>query len=79
MLVLTRAVGDRIVIGGTVVVTVLYCRGGRIRLGIEAPEDVAVVREEILVGPASPVRWRRRVEGSRRPARLPKLVNKHSR
>jgi carbon storage regulator len=48
MLVLTRRVNERIVIGDDVTVTVLEVRGDQVRLGIEAPRDVKVFREEVL-------------------------------
>jgi len=48
MLVLSRKVGERIHIGNDVIVTVLSVRGGRIRLGIEAPEGVHIKRHELL-------------------------------
>ena len=48
MLVLTRRVHERIVIGDDVTVTVLEVRGDQVRLGIEAPRDVKVFREEVL-------------------------------
>jgi carbon storage regulator CsrA len=48
VLVLTRKVNERIVIGDDVVVTVLEVRGDQVRLGIEAPRDVKVFREEVL-------------------------------
>jgi carbon storage regulator len=48
MLVLTRKVGERLVIGGSVVVEVLEVRGGRVRFGIQAPQGVTVLREELL-------------------------------
>jgi len=48
MLVLTRRVNERIVIGDDVTVTVLEVRGDQVRLGIEAPRDVKVLREEVL-------------------------------
>ena len=48
MLVLSRRIGERIVIGGDVVVTVLGTRGTQVRLGVEAPDSVGVWREEIL-------------------------------
>jgi carbon storage regulator len=48
MLVLSRKVGERIVLGGRVVVTVVAMRGSRIVLGVEAPPDVSVWREEII-------------------------------
>ena len=47
MLILTRKIGERLVIGDDVVVSVLGCRGNQVRLGIEAPRDVSVHREEI--------------------------------
>jgi carbon storage regulator len=48
MLVLTRRVNERIVIGDDVTVTVLEVRGDQVRLGIDAPRDVRVFREEVL-------------------------------
>jgi len=48
MLVLTRRVNERIVIGDDVTVTVLEVRGDQVRIGIEAPRDVKVFREEVL-------------------------------
>jgi carbon storage regulator len=47
MLVLSRKKGERIHIGECVVLTVLDLRNGRVRLGIEAPEDVVLLREEV--------------------------------
>ena len=47
MLVLSRKAGERITIGEAVVVTVLRLSNGRVKLGIAAPADVAVVRTEI--------------------------------
>ncbi|MGZ4677304.1 MAG: carbon storage regulator CsrA [Acidimicrobiia bacterium] len=48
MLVLTRKISERIVIGEDVVVTVLEVRGDQVRVGIEAPREVKVFREEVL-------------------------------
>jgi carbon storage regulator len=48
MLVLTRRRGERIIIDGNVTVEVLDVRGDQVRLGITAPKDVAVHRQEIL-------------------------------
>jgi carbon storage regulator len=48
VLVLTRRIGESITIGDDVVVTVLEVRGGQVRLGIEAPPEVTLVRSEIL-------------------------------
>ena len=49
MLVLTRKVGESIVISETIRVTVLQAANGRIRLGIEAPPEVKVLREELTM------------------------------
>jgi carbon storage regulator len=48
MLILTRRVGETLKIGDDIEVTVLGLRGGQVRMGINAPRDVAVHREEIL-------------------------------
>ena len=47
MLILTRRVGETLVIGNNITVTMLGIRGNQARLGIEAPKDVSVHREEI--------------------------------
>lgn len=47
MLVLTRRIGEKLVIGRNIVVHVLQVQGERVRIGIEAPRDVSVNREEI--------------------------------
>ena len=47
MLVLTRTVGEKIVIDGNIHVTVVAVKGNKVRLGIEAPDDVRVDREEV--------------------------------
>jgi len=47
MLVLSRKQDDRIVIGGEITVTVVEIRKGRVKLGISAPPEVAVNRQEI--------------------------------
>ena len=47
MLILTRRHGEAIVVGGDVVITVLGARGQQIRIGIEAPKSVKVLREEV--------------------------------
>ena len=47
MLILTRKVGEAIIINNDVKVTVLSVEGNQIRLGIDAPKEVAVHREEI--------------------------------
>lgn len=47
MLVLTRKVGETIVIANDIVVTVLEIRGGQVRLGVEAPREVSILRSEV--------------------------------
>jgi carbon storage regulator len=47
MLILTRRVGEHLMIGDDIVVTVLNVQGKNIRIGIRAPRDVAVHREEV--------------------------------
>jgi carbon storage regulator len=49
MLVLTRKVGERIVIDNRIVVEVLQVKGNRIRLGIEAPAGATILRQELLL------------------------------
>ncbi len=47
MLILTRRVGESLMIGDNVNVTVLGVKGNQVRIGVNAPKDVAVHREEI--------------------------------
>jgi carbon storage regulator len=47
MLVLSRKPGDTVVIDGSIKVTVIELRGNMVRLGVEAPRDVRVRREEL--------------------------------
>ena len=60
MLVLTRKIGESIRIGNDVTVQVLAIRGGQVRIGLTAPSDVRIFREEIF----------RAVEGQNQEARL---------
>ena len=47
MLILTRRVGESVVIGGDVTITVLGVKGNQARIGINAPKEITVHREEI--------------------------------
>jgi carbon storage regulator len=67
MLILTRRVGETVVIGDDVTVTVLGVKGNQVRLGVNAPREVAVHREEIFE--------RIRRERAEDEASAPKYVN----
>lgn len=47
MLILTRRIGETLMVGDDVTVTVLGVKGNQVRLGVNAPKEVAVHREEI--------------------------------
>ena len=47
MLILTRKVGERLMIGDDIAVTVLSVKGNQVRVGVQAPASIAVHREEI--------------------------------
>ena len=49
MLVLSRKLGEKIIIGDNIILTVVKIDRNQIRLGIEAPRDVPIFREEMLV------------------------------
>lgn len=55
MLVLSRKVGEKILIGDDIVVTVVRLSQGVVRIGVEAPDDLPIVRKEIQkTGPDQP-------------------------
>ena len=52
MLVLSRKVGESIVIGDHIRVTVVAIHGNQLRLGFSAPEDIQILRQELLQNPS---------------------------
>ncbi len=55
MLILTRRSNERIFIGDNIVLSILAIEGNRVKLGIDAPKDVPILREEIRSVPLEPV------------------------
>lgn len=47
MLVLTRREGESVRIGKDIVITITQAKGGRVRIGIEAPPEIKILREEL--------------------------------
>ena len=47
MLILTRRVGEALMVGNEIKVTVLGAKGNQVQIGVDAPKDVAVHREEV--------------------------------
>lgn len=56
MLVLSRKVNEKIVIGDNITLTIVSLEGGKVRLGIDAPPDVPVHRSEVAHQPPRPRR-----------------------
>ncbi|MBU6175129.1 MAG: carbon storage regulator CsrA [Planctomycetes bacterium] len=54
MLVLTRKAGERILIANNIVVEVLEVQGNRVRIGIQAPSNVSILRQELVAQVAKP-------------------------
>lgn len=65
MLVLSRKLGEKVYIGDSIVLTVVDIDRGKIRLGIEAPRDVPIYRQELLPTDGSPPRDPRNAEDRR--------------
>ncbi|MGL4549611.1 MAG: carbon storage regulator [Gemmataceae bacterium] len=54
MLVLTRKAGERILISDNIVVEVLEVQGNRVRIGIQAPPGITILRQELVTQVAKP-------------------------
>ena len=82
MLVLSRKVGERIYVGDQVKITVVRITGGGVRLGIEAPSDLPVVREELMIGKGpddltgqKPVAGQKKLNAQKKPTGQKKAKN----
>lgn len=69
MLVLSRKIGEQIIINDDIVVTVVSVKGNQVRLGFTAPTTVSICREELLTDPA---------RAGRRPATVAEPADKTS-
>lgn len=67
MLVLSRKVGERVLIGGSVIVTVVATQGRNVKIGIKAPANVGVFREELIEPGVHPSEGVRHPSGGSRP------------
>jgi len=47
MLVLSRKVGEKILVGDNIVITIVRVQGDKVRVGVDAPDEISIVREEI--------------------------------
>ena len=54
MLVLTRKAGEKIIISDNITVEVLEIQGNRVRIGIQAPQGVTILRQELLMAKPQP-------------------------
>ena len=68
MLVLSRKLGEKIYIGDNICITVVDIDRGKIRLGIEAPRDVPIYRQELL-----PLHQQKTAEGQQNLRRFPDI------
>jgi len=75
MLILTRRVGETLKVGNDVDVTVLGVKGNQIRIGIKAPKNVAVHREEIFERIQREAALAQRTEPARAPSAKNEAVN----
>lgn len=74
MLILTRRVGETLMIGDDVSITVLSAKGSNIRIGINAPKEVAVHREEIYQKIANQQREEKQDTQDKKPAVVPEAI-----
>ena len=74
MLILTRRVGETLMIGDDVTITVLSAKGSNIRIGINAPKEVAVHREEIYQKIANQQREEKQDTQDKNPAVVPEAI-----
>jgi len=63
MLVLSRKIGEKIHIGNNITVTVVEVSGNRVKLGLEAPDSVRILRSEL----GNPQQWEAPAAGAERP------------
>ncbi|MEX0650037.1 MAG: carbon storage regulator CsrA [Candidatus Andersenbacteria bacterium] len=72
MLVLSRKKNERVVIDGNIVITVVDIRGDKVRLGIEAPKEVPVHRQEVYEAILRGEEWSRKEKGkTEKPSDVP--------
>jgi carbon storage regulator len=74
MLVLTRKIGEKVVIGNCIVIEVLKSHGNRVGLGINAPHEVGIYREEIRDRLGSSVDGNSTVVGSNKSRFFPEFA-----
>jgi carbon storage regulator len=74
MLVLSRKCGEQVVIGDQIVVTVTQINKGKVRIGIDAPRDISIMRGE-LAGDPEVEAFRRHWMESDRESQFPSLVS----
>jgi carbon storage regulator len=62
MLILDRRPNEQVVIGDEIVLTILEVRGGKVRIGIAAPVEISIIRDELLdrrqIQPAKDAKWK---------------------
>ena len=74
MLILTRRVGETLMIGDDISITVLSAKGSNIRIGINAPKEVAVHREEIYQKIANQQREEKQDTQDKKPSVVPEAI-----